>query len=65
MDGPQHYTEAQDLLEQAAKEGTGTDIEAYYLKASHVHAMLAVAAASVDGAYRNNAVRWNEAMGVH
>lgn len=45
MTGPEHYREAERLLDAVAIGGTGQDT---LLKAAHVHAMLAVAAATVN-----------------
>lgn len=46
MTGPDHYREAEDLLNSAENEQTGSDTERYFLGAAQVHATLALAAAT-------------------
>ncbi len=48
--GPNHYQSAEDFLVAAREAETGSKTETYCLRAAHVHAMLAVAAATIDTA---------------
>lgn len=47
MTGPQHYREAERLLETQAQGGEYGESASTRLKRAHVHAMLAVAASNV------------------
>lgn len=47
MNGPQHFREAEKLLEQSAKDPLGSEGR-YYLAAAQVHATLALAAATAQ-----------------
>jgi hypothetical protein len=44
--GPEHYSEAENMLAHAADATEGSDIERYYLGAAQAHAALAHAAAT-------------------
>ena len=46
MTGPEHYSEAENLLNHAGNDVEGSDIECYHLAAAQVHATLALAAAT-------------------
>ncbi|MEV1201695.1 hypothetical protein [Microbispora rosea] len=46
MTGPEHYAQAEALLESAARERIGSDQERYLLAAAQVRATLALAAAT-------------------
>jgi hypothetical protein len=46
MTGPEHYREAEQLLEQARASDVGGDMERYSVAAAQVHATLALAAAT-------------------
>ena len=46
MTGPEHYHEAENLLNHAAGDTEGSDIERYHVAAAQVHATLALAAAT-------------------
>ena len=47
MTGPEHYREAERLVKKAETR-SGPEAAAFDLKAAHVHAMLAVAAATAE-----------------
>lgn len=59
MTGPEHYREAERLLEQV-EQGKPYDV---LLAVAQVHAMLANAAASAQNIRRNGAVRDVDAQG--
>lgn len=44
--GPEHYAEAERLLDKAQGEDAGNHLERYFLSAAQVHATLALAAAT-------------------
>ncbi|MFD5245669.1 hypothetical protein ACFWIW_14045 [Amycolatopsis sp. NPDC058340] len=47
MTGPEHYAEAESKLQRAVETTLGSDEERYNLASAQVHAMLALAAATV------------------
>lgn len=46
MTGPEHYRKAELFLEAARDDEGGSDVELYHLRGAHVHATLALAAAT-------------------
>ena len=68
MNGPEHYRSAQDALQKASSEMP--EARTYWLQRAHVHATLALAAAtamdalSVDGLPSADSREWREIAGV-
>lgn len=64
MTGPEHYRKAEELLDRACRHDVGSDPERYALASAHVHATLALTAASVIGVLRAPAEfrAWREAV---
>jgi hypothetical protein len=61
MTGPEHYREAEEFLELAASDATGSDAEQYNLAAAQVHATLALASATAGLSENQNDRRcWEE-----
>lgn len=65
MTGPEHYTEAERLIQQA-RDSTGNDWSALYLAQAQVHATLALAAATAlpgDSDRQNDTYEWSRVAG--
>ena len=56
MTGPEHYVEAERLVRKAGTR-PNPEVAAFDLKAAHVHAMLAMSAATIDSGRGAAAVR--------
>ncbi|MFE9927414.1 hypothetical protein [Streptomyces sp. NPDC005533] len=52
MTGPEHYLQAEELLQEALSKTSGSDLERYYVTAAQVHATLALAAATAFAPHR-------------
>lgn len=58
--GPEHYRQAEMLLEMASDDELGTDAERYHVAKAQAHAMLALAAAYAEV---NPTSMWHDVAG--
>jgi hypothetical protein len=66
MTGPEHYREAEKLLDEANAEPAGSEMERYQLDAAQVHATLALTAATALNwkPRSTHGARWRRVLGV-
>jgi hypothetical protein len=60
MSGPEHYRQAEWLIDQITLDGTHPDRLADYCALAQVHATLALTAATVDAAYGEMSINADE-----